>query len=211
MSSLLGSLLSFVLLYKYAALFLITFSSSLALPIPSGALTVASFVFAGQGYMSTGWVALVATAGNVLGDLAGFYLARRYGRKVIAHLGGKKMLQANLIAKLENRVSTHPFLSIFATRLTTSITSIANLVAGFAVIGWRTFLIADLVGQGTETGLNFLYGRVFGETWAYVSPVTEKLGYIVIAFAVLLAAFFWRRRSSRRVKEARGQNSVKTL
>ena len=64
MASLVGSLLSFVLLYKYAALFLITFVAAVAAPIPSGAVMVASFVFAGQGYMNTAAVALTATIGN---------------------------------------------------------------------------------------------------------------------------------------------------
>jgi membrane protein DedA with SNARE-associated domain len=197
MASLVGSLLSFVLLYKYAALFLIVFVAAVAVPIPSGAVIVASFVFAGQGYMSVAAVAVTATIGNVIGDIVGFALARRYGREVMERFGLKKILHAPFVARLERRAARYPIVTVFATRLTTSITPVANLVVGFAKLNWRAFIIADLAGQIVETGLNFVYGRIFGETWAYVSPITEKFGYIVIAVAALLVIIFWRRRSRR--------------
>ena len=204
MASLVGSLLSFVLLYKYAALFLITFVAAVAAPIPSGAVIVASFVFAGQGYMNTTAVAITATVGNIIGDLVGFALARRYGRTVLDRFGWKKIMQAPFVARLERRVAAHPVITIFVTRLTTSITPVANFVAGFASVNWRAFIIADILGQALETCLNFIYGRIFGETWVYVSPITEKISYIVVAVAALLVIFFWRRRSRRKAAIAEG-------
>jgi membrane protein DedA with SNARE-associated domain len=204
MSSLVGSLLSFVLLYKYAALFLIVFASAVAVPIPSGAVIVASFVFAGQGYMNTAAVALTATIGNIAGDIVGFALSRRFGREAMERFGLKKILHAPFVTRLERRVAVHPVITVFVTRLTTSITPIANLIVGFAALNWLAFIIADVAGQAVETGLNFFYGRIFGETWTYVAPITEKIGYLVIAVTALLAIFFWRRRAHRRALLAGG-------
>jgi len=204
MASLFGYLLSFILLYKYAALFLIVFVAAVAVPIPSGAVIVASFVFAGQGYMNTTAVAVTATAANIIGDLVGFALARRYGRTVIDRFGWKKIMQAPFVARLERRVAAHPVITVFVTRLTTSITPVANLVVGFAKLNWQAFLIADVIGQTIETGLNFIYGRVFGETWVYVSPITEKFGYIVVALAALAVIILWHRRSRHKAAMAGG-------
>jgi membrane protein DedA with SNARE-associated domain len=204
MASLFGYLLSFILLYKYAALFLIVFVAAVAVPIPSGAVIVASFVFAGQGYMNTIAVAVTATAANIIGDLVGFALARRYGRTVIDRFGWKKIMQAPFVARLERRVAAHPVITVFVTRLTTSITPVANLVVGFAKLNWQAFLIADVIGQTIETGLNFIYGRVFGETWVYVSPITEKFGYIVVALAALAVIILWHRRSRHKAAMAGG-------
>jgi len=204
MASLFGSLLSFVLLYKYAALFLIVFVAAVAVPIPSGAVIVASFVFAGQGYMNTIAVAVTATAANIIGDLVGFALARRYGRTVVERFGWKKIMQAPFVARLERRVAAHPVITVFVTRLTTSITPVANLIVGFAKLNWRAFIVADVIGQTIETGLNFVYGRVFGETWTYVSPITEKFGYIVVALAALAVIILWRRHSHHKAATADG-------
>jgi undecaprenyl-diphosphatase len=195
MTTIFASLLSFVLLYKYAALFLIVFVAAVAVPIPSGAVIVASFVFAGQGYMNTTAVAITTTAANILGDFIGFGLARRYGHKLIERMGMKKALNAPFVARLERRVAKHPVITVFVTRLTTSITPVANLVVGFAKLNWRAFIVADVIGQTVETGLNFIYGRIFGETWTYASPIAEKLGYIVVALAALAVVLLWRRHS----------------
>ena len=196
MASLVASLLSFVLLYRYAALFLVTFLASLALPIPSGAVAVASFVFAGEGYMNPWLVAATATAGNLAGDLLGFGLARHYGKKFIERLGWGRLLRASFVAGLEKRVAERPFLAVFVTRLTTSLTPLANFVAGFAALPWRAFIAADILGELVETGLNFIYGRFFGESWVYVSAITGKIGFIVVSLAALLVIYFWRRRRS---------------
>lgn len=204
MASLFGSLLSFVLLYKYAALFLIVFVAAVAVPIPSGAVIVASFVFAGQGYMNTAAVAITATAGNIIGDLVGFGLARRYGRKLIERFGWNKVMKMPFVTRLERRVAKHPVVAVFVTRLTTSITPVANLVVGFAKLNWRAFIVADVIGQTIETGLNFVYGRIFGETWSYASPIAEKLGYIVVALAALAVVLLWRRHSHHKTAMADG-------
>jgi membrane protein DedA with SNARE-associated domain len=196
MASLIGSLLSFVLLYKYAALFLVTFLGSLIAPIPSGSIVVASFVFAGQGYMNTALVAITATVGNIVGDLLGFGLAKRYGRDVVEHLGWGKILHASFVAGLERRVARRPMLVVFITRIITSLTTVANLVAGFLALSWRAFIVADLLGETVETCLNYVYGRFFGQSWVYVSSITGKIGIIVVCLAGLLVLYFWRRRRS---------------
>ena len=139
MTPLIESLLSFVLLYRYAALFLITFLAALAIPIPSGAIAVASFVFAGEGYMNSGLVALAATAGNLAGDLLGFGLARRYGRQLINKIGWERVFNTSFVAGLEQRINRRPMLSVFATRLTTTLTPAANFLAGFAKLPWSRF------------------------------------------------------------------------
>lgn len=198
MSSLVGSLLSFVLLYRYAALFLITFLASLALPIPSGAVVVASFVFAGEGYMNPWLVAITATAGNLAGDLVGFGLARRYGRELIERLGWGRLLRVQFVARLERQMKARPALAVFLTRLTTTLTPVANLLAGFAALPWRVFIVADILGETTETLLNFVYGRFFGESWVYVSTITGKIGIIVLALAALSVLYLWKYRGSRR-------------
>jgi membrane protein DedA with SNARE-associated domain len=196
MSSLVGSLLSFVLLYKYAALFAVTLLAQLGIPIPSGAIAVAAFVFAGEGYMNPWLVALAAAAGNVTGDLIGFGLARRYGREVVLRLGWGRVLHTPLVAGLERRVASRPVLAVFLTRLTTTLTPAANLLAGFAALSWRAFIVAGVLGELAETALNFVYGRFFGESWVYASSITGKIGIIVISLAALAVLYFWRRRRS---------------
>lgn len=50
------NLLSFLLLYKYARLFLITFLAAFALPLPSTSSLMTTAGFASQGYLNIGWM-----------------------------------------------------------------------------------------------------------------------------------------------------------
>jgi len=68
MNFLIQIILPYILLYKYFALFLITFLASIAVPIPAGALLVASAAFAIHGYLNIFTIIIVVTIANILGD-----------------------------------------------------------------------------------------------------------------------------------------------
>lgn len=187
------SLLTFLLLYKYTALFLITFVAALAVPIPSGAITVAAFFFASQGYMSTPLVALANVAGNVAGDWVGYWLSRLYGKKVLRKIGLGRVIDSVAVRALDKRIAEHPWITIFVTRFATAITPLANLVAGMAPLPWRTFMLADILGEASETGLNLVYGIVFGSSWTYFSSLTGKIGLIVVIVVALIILIYWKK------------------
>ena len=78
----LASLLSFLLLYKYLALFLCVFSVAVIIPLPINALLLATGAFANFGYFNLAASIAVALSANVLGDMIDFILARRFGPRV---------------------------------------------------------------------------------------------------------------------------------
>ena len=82
MSFLIQFILPYILLYKYIALFVITFLASIALPIPAGGLLVASAAFASQGYFNIVKVIIVVIIANVLGDNVCYWLTRIFGIKI---------------------------------------------------------------------------------------------------------------------------------
>ncbi len=194
MSQLLAALLSFVLLYKYAAIFLVVFAAALAAPLPSGALTVASFFFASQGFLSFPWVAAAAFAGNVAGDLAGYGIVRRYGRPFLQRVGLGSLLQAPAVHVLERKIARHPGATIIVSRFTTAITPAANAFAALAPIPFRTFLAFDLIGEAGETAVNFAYGWLFGDSLSAFSTLTGRLTVLSLAAVALVFAVLRTRR-----------------
>ena len=69
MSGLVSLLLSYVLIYKYLAIFIITYLGALAFPLPSGTVVAASAAFAIQGYLNFPLVLFIGILGNVTGDM----------------------------------------------------------------------------------------------------------------------------------------------
>ena len=82
MSNFVALLLSFLLLYKYWALFAVIFVAAVLVPLPTNSVLLAAGAFASQGYFSF-WLSLaVAVGANIAGDCFDYFLARRYGRRV---------------------------------------------------------------------------------------------------------------------------------
>ena len=83
MDYLFSLLLSYLLLYRYAVIALVSFLSGLALPLPANTLLLAAGAFSSQGFMDAPVVFFVALVSNVLGDSVGWALTRFWGTKVI--------------------------------------------------------------------------------------------------------------------------------
>ena len=84
--SILGVLLSYLLLYKYVALFAAIFFAGIIVPIPASEVLMAVGAFSSQGVFNFYLALAAGLSGNVLGDLVDFFLARRYGATVIRKL-----------------------------------------------------------------------------------------------------------------------------
>jgi len=82
MTTLVGPILSYILLYKYPVLFIVQFLAALIVPFPANTTLVAVGAFAGQGYMSFPISFGIAWAGNVAGDISGYLIARLLQRRV---------------------------------------------------------------------------------------------------------------------------------
>src|SRR6185369_11643502 len=71
--------LSYLLLYKYATIFVVVASSAFIVPLPTSALLLAAGAFASQGYLSFATCVAVAAIANTIGDTMGYTLTRIFG------------------------------------------------------------------------------------------------------------------------------------
>ncbi|HWC57411.1 MAG TPA: VTT domain-containing protein [Candidatus Paceibacterota bacterium] len=147
MSAITQAILPVVLLYKYWALFGITFVAALIVPIPPGTLIMASAAFSYQGYFSFGWVIAVSALGNILGDNAAYWLARQYGRIVLSRIGFRKLLASRQYQKVEARITRHPGFLIFISRFEVTINLIVNIVCGIGKVSYLKYLLFESMGE----------------------------------------------------------------
>ena len=83
MEELFGSFLTFLLLYKYMALFAIAFAAAFLPPLPASTTLAAAGAFASQGYFDLTSVLIVGFVANILGDTAGYVIAQQHGEKAL--------------------------------------------------------------------------------------------------------------------------------
>ena len=194
MPSLLQALLTDVLVYKYVAIFLITFLGALALPLPSNSIVTASAFFALQGYLSLPFVFLAGLLGNIAGDLSAYVLARTYGTRIFKRIGLGKALAAPTVKGVEQKIYQHPFSTVFFSRFVTALTPVVNVFAGMARVSLATFLVAETVGAIGEITIACAMGVIFGDNWQYIQDLLGKVASIVCVILILLIVVVWRAR-----------------
>jgi membrane protein DedA with SNARE-associated domain len=111
--TILTSLLSYLLLYKYITLFLVVYSTSLMIPLPANTLLIAAGAFASQGYFSLSITFIVALLANSLGDTSAYMLTNTWKHRFVKKNYLEKILY---LRSIENYLKQHTRMAIFVTR-----------------------------------------------------------------------------------------------
>ena len=184
MSNFLEILLSFLLLYKYWALFGVIFCAAVILPFPSNSVLLATGAFASQGYFNFFISLLVAVVANVAGDCVDYLLAARYGKRAL------QMLHIRLpayVGRLETFVKRHPGPTIFVTRFVGTVEEVVSFLAGFVGVPLGTFLLYDTLGNIGSIGLVLYAGYFLGIHWQDFSSLFTLIGWIMLGLIVTVA------------------------
>lgn len=194
MNFIVQAILPYILLYKYWALFIITFLASLALPIPAGTLLVASAAFASRGTFNIYLLIIVATLANIAGDNLAFFLARMYGRKVLYKVGFiKKILTSKQVRLIEKVIRKKPGFVIFVTRFEVMATLTANLMSGLSEVPYKKFLFFEILGAVASVLFYGLLGYFFGNSWEAVNRVIGNFTIVFFLLIIVAVTLFWKR------------------
>lgn len=192
MSSIFDFILPYLLLYKYVALFIITFLASLAFPLPSAPSLMAASAFAGQGYFSIAWVIFIAASGNILGDITGYTLSRLFGKPILYKLKLGKFLEAPKLQAIEKYLNRHPLIVIIASRAQVQTTMIVNILSGLSRMRLRKFLPPVFIGEIFQVLVYAAIGYFFGSNWQAINNLISQFSIVIMLVIIALAVVFWR-------------------
>ncbi len=182
MDALLTPILSYVLLYKYVAIFLIVYSGAVIIPWPANAMLLAVGAFASQGFFSF-WISLaVAVVANTLGDLTDYALTRKFGEPFLRKF---KLDKVRFFIRLKEELVTDAAVTVFITRFAGSLSSITNFLAGLVEVPFWTFLWFDLLGNIVEPFGALALGYAVGNYWSDFSNLLSLIAGIAAAGILL--------------------------
>jgi membrane-associated protein len=182
MISLLGSLLSYVLLYKYEAIFIIVYSAAVILPLPGNAMLLAIGAFSSQGYFNY-WLALaVAVTANTLGDLTDYAITRKYSRWIVRALRLEKII---FFVRLKEELVADAAATVFTTRFAGSLSPVAAILAGLVKVPFKTFITYDFLGNFIEPFAALSLGYAAGNYWSDFSGLQSIIAGIVAVGVVM--------------------------
>lgn len=185
-SGLLGLSLSYILLYKYIALFILMFLAGFIVPLPSNALLIVVGVFSSQGYMDLTTSISVAILGNVSGDSFGWWLTHRFGNRVFKRLLSKK---SSRLDRLDGYIKKSAAWTILITRFSNAVGMIVNFLCGLARVPYRKFILFDVTGNFFNISLMILIGFFIGVYWEKASYIVNIVGLTLTAGMIAFAAF----------------------
>jgi membrane protein DedA with SNARE-associated domain len=184
MDALTANFFAFLLLYKYEALFLISFTAAFALPVPGSMALFVAGALASQGYFNLGAVIVVAFAANIAGDIAGFFLARHYGAAILTAVGFRRLFQWHHYRRVADYISDFSSSLIFFTRFLTEIGPLVNVLSGLAAVPPAVFVFFAVAGE-------ICYVLVFGMAgYFFGMGASDSTGFLVGAIAIVYSIGF---------------------
>jgi len=172
--------------YGVAVLFVSTFLSCLALPVPASMMMLAGGAFVATGDLAAPSAAAAAYAGALVGDQTGFGLGRAGGAALARRLRARPR-RARLMARAHRVTERHGALGVFISRwLLSPLGPYVNVAAGGAGLGWARFTLWDAAGEAVWVGLYLGLGAAFA---SHLEQVAAVLGNVVgLAVAITVAA-----------------------
>lgn len=178
--------------WVYAAITLLVLAESALLigfVLPGEASVLLGGMLAATGRLDLIVLVPLVVAAAVVGDATGFWVGRRFGpwlcrrRTMVRH-------EAR-VDRLRGLVRRRGGLAILTGRMTAVLRAMTPPVAGMSGVGWRTFLVYDVVGAVVWAGGIALLGYVAGHSYAQVADVVGRVGAIGAVVAGLAAGAWW--------------------
>jgi membrane protein DedA with SNARE-associated domain len=186
--------------YGYVAIFVLMLLESACIPIPSevtmlfgGALTTTAFAGAGN-ELDIVAVALVGTAGNVVGSWLAYWAGDRGGRPLIDRFGRYLLIRPHEVDRAHEWFERRGERTVFLSRLLPVVRTFISLPAGVAEMPFWRFTLYTVLGCLPWCFALTLLGAVLGDRWTVAEDFIRAFAWVVVAAIVIVGVAVIRRR-----------------
>lgn len=181
-----------------SVLFLATFLSCLAVPIPSSLLMIAAGAFVASGDLAALSVLGAALAGALIGDQTGYGAGRFGGGRLWQRLAASPT-SGPMLRRAAEALDRRALSTVYFSRwLISALGPYVNLAAGATRVDWRRFSLASLLGETTWVllyiGLGYAFAAHLEQMEGTVVPAIGFLGAGVMTLLLGRAIWQWRKR-----------------
>ncbi len=153
---------------------------------------------AGAGHLNVVLMAVIACVAAVAGDATGFWIGKRWGRRVQTTWLGTKLGPDNW-TRAERLIVERRGMIILVGRWIGFLRAIMPASAGMAGMSYRRFLPWDIAGAISWATLCVVGGYELGDNWKRLASVVGKVGWgLAVLAAMVVAIVVLRRRRVQR-------------
>ena len=171
--------------------------NSCGVPVPSEVIMPVAGVLAAAGHFSIAAVIIAGIAGNWLGALLAYALARRFGRPLLLGPGSRIGISPRHLDSADRWIDRYGLPAVFFGRMLPVIHTYISFPAGLAKMQPVWFAGLSLLGSAVWVTFLSVLGYEVGANYTRVSgPIGTAA--IVIAVLVVIAVVVWYLRGRRR-------------
>src|SRR5579862_957940 len=200
--------------YGYWAIALLLLLENIGVPVVPGELAlIAGAIFAGTGRagLNVVLVGVVAVTVTIAGAEIGYLIGKYAGRELILHYGKYVMIKPHHLDRAEAVVSRYGGIVVVIARYIVGLREANGIIAGITQMRWLTFGWFNVLGAcawvATWVSIGYLAG---GSIDTIYRDVNRYALYVLLALAVLLAAYIIRRVARRRRREGASAEASET-
>jgi membrane protein DedA with SNARE-associated domain len=183
--------------YGLFLLFVLVALESTGVPLPGETALIAASVLASQGHYSIVWVIVLAAAGAIIGDNAGYWIGRKGGRALLRRIPYLRDYFERILPPAERFFEKHGAKAVFLGRFVSLLRVTAAWLAGISHMPWWRFLFWNAAGGiiwATAFGIVAYYsGRAAADAINQYGLYAGIALIVVIAIGIV-GVHVWRKR-----------------
>ena len=175
-------------IFAYLIVFLGVGIESMGVPVPGETVLVIGAAIAGQGRLSVAGVAACGLAGAVTGDNIGYWVGRRWGRRLTTWPGVRRIYDERRLAVADRFFARRGWLAVFFGRFVALLRIFAGPLAGMHHMSWPHFFAANAAGGVIWVAAVTTVGVLVGSNLGRAVSIVSRAGYGGLALALVIGA-----------------------
>ena len=179
--------LQFVVRHGYMLVFAWVFFEQAGLPIPSGPLLMAIGALAGMRQMNLGLAVTIAALAALLSDCMWYEIGRVKGVRVLQLLCKISLEPDSCVRKTQVSFARSGPRVLLVSKFIPALSAMTAPLAGIIRMGWRRFLLFDLLGAMIWVGAYTMIGYAFS---GQLERIVQRVAYLGEWLLVMVLAGF---------------------
>lgn len=180
--------------YGYIALFVVVCAEGLGAPVPGETALLAAGAFAGAGRLHIVMVIGVAALAATTGDSTGYWIGRKWGRRLVLAFGPRIGLTAKRQATIEAFFDRYGIAAVFIGRYQSILRTYVSLFAGIARMPFYLFAPVNALSCTIWATAFGLLAYFLGAQWSRLQRIIQEVGsfsLIVLLLLLIIALVAW--------------------
>lgn len=179
--------------FGYAGIFIMTFIESTFVPIPSEITIIPAGYLVASGNLNFYLAYLSTIMGTLGGSLFNYYIARKFGRRLLLNYGNYFFINETKLKSIEFFFERHGAISAFSGRLLPGVKHFISFPAGLGKMDLKIFITYTLAGGAIWNGILLVLGYFIGQNDALIKQYLTHINIALITFLAILVFFYYRK------------------